>query len=202
MSYLIGLGGYAFSGKDAFADVLVKHGWYKTYMSKWLRKSLEVLNPIIGQDMATYLRFSDVVNELGYEEAKKIPEVRRLLQALGTEVGRNLYDEDFWLDLCFRDVISEMHKGNDVVVTGIRYKNELEKIRSIGGKSVWVSRPGFAAVNEHSSDNSLVPQDFDYSFDNNGELNDLMSSVPRFVGYGMDIPTGPIKEQNSDTLFD
>lgn len=190
MSRLIGLGGYAFSGKDAFADVLEKnHGWYKTYMSKALRESLDVLNPIVGVDntRGVYIRFREMVNTLGYEEAKKHREVRELLQRMGTEVGRKLWSEDFWVDLCFKDAVKHLGRGELVVITGIRYPNELTAIQNLEGVSIWVSRPGYSAINEHSSDNSLTAEDFDEVFHNNGTLADLEENVPHFLT-SMDLP--------------
>lgn len=190
MSNLIGLGGYAESGKDAFADVLEKHGWYKTYMSKYLRKSLEILNPIVSVDMLTgrLTRFAELVEQVGYEESKKNSEVRRLLQTLGTEVGRKLYSEYFWVDLCFKEVVDELEKGNSVVVTGIRYLNELHKLHNLDGNSVWVDRPGYGPVNQHSSDNSLTKDDFDHVFNNGGSLKDLETAVPEFLGFQLNMP--------------
>lgn len=183
MGNLIGLGGYAYAGKDAFADVLEKNlGWYKTYMSKALRESLETLNPIVGLDVRDHiLRFKEAIEILGYEEAKKLPEVRALLQRMGTEVGRKLWSEDFWVDLCFKDAVKQLEAGRNVVITGIRYPNELFAIQSLSGTSVWVTRPENHAVNEHSSDNSLTPEDFDYTFKNEGTLEDLETTVPEFL---------------------
>lgn len=183
MGHLIGLGGYAYSGKDAFADVLEKNlGWYKTYMSKALRESLETLNPIVGLDVRDHiLRFKEAIEILGYEEAKKLPEVRALLQRMGTEVGRKLWSEDFWVDLCFKDAVKQLEAGRNVVITGIRYPNELFAIQSLSGTSVWITRPENHAVNEHSSDNSLTPEDFDYTFKNEGTLEDLDTTVPEFL---------------------
>lgn len=183
MSSLIGLGGYVYSGKDAFADVLENRlGWYKTYMSKALRESLEVLNPWVAFDTkGRLIRFAELVKELGYEKAKEFPEVRALLQRMGTEVGRKLWNEDFWVDLCFDDAIKHLERGKPTVVTGIRYPNELKVIQNLGGTSVWVSRPGYSAVNAHSSDNSLVEEDFDFIFKNDGTLEDLDDKVPEFL---------------------
>lgn len=189
MGHLIGLGGYAHAGKDAFADVLETRGWYKTYMSKYLRKSLEELNPIIGwSTRGEPLRFADCVKDVGYENAKTFPEVRRLLQSMGTEVGRKLYSENFWLDLCFKDIVKEMEKGNSVVVTGIRYPNELHQIHNLQGNSIWVERPGYGPVNAHSSDNSLVKDDFDHVFSNSGSLEELETIVPEYVGFQLNMP--------------
>lgn len=183
MGHLIGLGGYAYSGKDAFADVLEKNlGWYKTYMSKALRESLETLNPIVGLDVRDHiLRFKEAIEVLGYEEAKKLPEVRALLQRMGTEVGRKLWSEDFWVDLCFKDAVKQLEAGRNVVITGIRYPNELFAVESLSGTSVWVTRPENYAVNDHSSDNSLTPEDFDCTFKNEGTLEDLETTVPEFL---------------------
>lgn len=183
MGNLIGLGGYAYAGKDAFADVLEKNlGWYKTYMSKALRESLETLNPIVGLDVRDHiLRFKEAIEILGYEEAKKLPEVRALLQRMGTEVGRKLWSEDFWVDLCFKDAVKQLEAGRNVVITGIRYPNELFAIQSLSGTSVWVTRPENYAVNDHSSDNSLTPENFDYTFKNEGTLEDLETTVPEFL---------------------
>lgn len=186
MTNLIGLGGYAYAGKDAFADVLEKNlGWYKTYMSKALRESLEVLNPIVDMDFYTgsvkITRFKDIVDLLGYEKAKENREVRALLQRMGTEVGRKMFSEDFWLDLCFKDAVKQLEAGRNVVITGIRYPNELFAIQSLSGTSVWITRPENHAVNEHSSDNSLTPEDFDYTFKNEGTLEDLETTVPEFL---------------------
>ena len=183
MGHLIGLGGYAYAGKDAFADVLEKNlGWYKTYMSKALRESLETLNPIVGLDVRDHvLRFKEAIEILGYEEAKKLPEVRALLQRMGTEVGRKLWSEDFWVDLCFKDAVKQLEAGRNVVITGIRYPNELFAVESLSGTSVWVTRPENYAVNDHSSDNSLTSEDFDYTFKNEGTLEDLETTVPEFL---------------------
>ena len=186
MTNLIGLGGYAYAGKDAFADVLEKNlGWHKTYMSKALRESLEVLNPIVDMDFYTgsvkITRFKDIVDLLGYEKAKENREVRALLQRMGTEVGRKMFSEDFWLDLCFKDAVKQLEAGRNVVITGIRYPNELFAIQSLSGTSVWITRPENHAVNEHSSDNSLTPEDFDYTFKNEGTLEDLETTVPEFL---------------------
>ena len=185
MTTLIGLGGYASSGKDAFADVLENDlDWYKTYMSKALRQCLEVLNPIVEHDFwdDKPIRFGDLVAHVGYEKAKENKEVRALLQRMGTEVGRKLWDENFWVDLCFSDVADKlMMNHRNVVVTGIRYPNELGRIAAFSGVSIWVERPGYSPVNEHSSDNSLTKLDFDYVFKNSGTLEDLKTTIPAFL---------------------
>jgi hypothetical protein len=143
-------------------------------MSKPLEKALLILNPIVDRNMN--LRYSEVHEAVGYDESKKIPEVRRLLQTLGTEVGRNLMGEDVWLNKVIEDTMLHWPKQN-VVVTGVRYPNELQGFKNSAARhsleSVWIERPGVKAINAHSSDNTLSRSDFDMYCINSGTLEDL-----------------------------
>ena len=180
MTNLLGLGGFARSGKDAVADVLESMGWKRTYFSKSLNEAMKLINPLID---VTGLRYADLVNTVGYEDAKKTPEVRRLLQVLGTEVGRNLFGQNVWSDLIKDEVTKVMNSGDSIVVTGVRYPNELDMIRSLGGKTWWVHRPGYGPVNSHSSDNALSYEDFDYVIMNDGRLEDLPGIVEKVLKF-------------------
>lgn len=170
---LLAIGGYATSGKDAVANVLVEDlGWYKTYMSKPLEQALVTLNPWIRYAGGSE-RYSVLHARVGYDESKKNPEVRRLLQTLGTEVGRNMFGQNVWLDAVCREVSDRLASGRNVVVTGIRYPNEIDRFRELNAWTLWVDRPGVEAVNSHSSDNTLTSAWFQDSFLNEGTLNDL-----------------------------
>lgn len=190
---LIGLGGYAEAGKDAVADVLVDLGWRKTYMSKPLEQALLTLDPVIvpnetdsvdllGDIAYSYggIRYSVVHAILGYEGSKKLPEVRRLLQVLGTEVGRNMFGQDVWVNIVFAEVDALRTDGFSVAITGIRYTNELAALHLRRGQAVWVDRGG-EPVNAHSSDNTLGPGDFDDVIDNLGDLDALHDEVVGWV---------------------
>lgn len=177
---LIVIGGYATSGKDAVANILVEElGWYKTYMSRALEKALLTLDPYIPVDLIqnTFIRYTEWHFSVGYDESKKNPEVRRLLQSLGTEVGRDMFDQDVWLNLVCDDVTNKMKAEKNVVVTGIRYPNELLRFETLGALSLWIERPGVQAVNTHSSDNTLQKNDFDICFVNGGTLENLATQV-------------------------
>ena len=188
---LIGLGGYAMSGKDAVAECLWEAGWYRTYMSKPLHEAMMRLDPVIewagepaGRGAVTPLTYARVFSlhgggERGYEAVKQYVEARRLLQVLGTEVGREMFGQDCWLDVIARDAEEQRERGVNVAVTGIRFGNELDWVRHEGGLAVWVDRPGFGPVNGHASDNTLGPEDFDLVLHNDGTLSDLAEQVRR-----------------------
>jgi dephospho-CoA kinase len=81
---IIGLSGYARSGKDTVAELLVlNYGFKRMAFADGIREALSALNPILHDGM----RLNEVVKEYGWELAKSKDEVRRLLQVLGTEVG-------------------------------------------------------------------------------------------------------------------
>jgi len=82
---IIGLSGRAGSGKDEVAKVLVDlYGYKRIAFADAIRDALYELNPLVSDR----IRVADLVDEYGWDFAKKNFEVRRLLQVFGTEVGR------------------------------------------------------------------------------------------------------------------
>lgn len=196
MTKLLGTGGVARAGKDAVLDILIEEPgeeWAKTYMSKALETALLILNPSIDilwsnwkddswskvYDLLRYegprwiMFYQDLHALLGYEMSKENNGVRDALQKLGTEIGRNMFDENVWVNIAFAEVDEALEAGTNIGITGMRYPNELDYIHDRGGLTVWVSRPGYGPVNGHSSDNTLGPEDFDLVIENNGTLEDL-----------------------------
>jgi hypothetical protein len=78
---IIGLTGYAQSGKDTFASILVeKYGYSRIAFADKIRDFLYGINPMVGCSPTGYLQ--DLVNLVGWDKAKQEPQVRRLLQDL------------------------------------------------------------------------------------------------------------------------
>ena len=199
---VIGLAGKLRSGKDTVADYLVeKHGWLKLGMSDPLAEALYALNPLIEQEEEAYgfiqpyriTRYQQLLDSMigddgltpeeAYVEAKKIPEVRRLLQALGTEVGRDMIGPYTWIDIMTGRAERALQDGAPgVVVTGIRFPNE---VRAVGGTLFgevwWIHRPGgegeIGGGAGHSSENSVGAGDADVIIENAGTLEDLYALV-------------------------
>lgn len=184
MGRLIGIGGRLAAGKDTVADYLVGKGWIKFGMSDPLHQSMMKLNPIVdaygteGGIDAEVVTYREAIEERGYTEAKaEFPEVRRILQVFGTEVGRDLFGENVWVDIMKRRAAAAMETQN-VIVTGIRFINEVEAIRELGGKLWWVDRHEATnvAVN-HASENSVSGKDFDEVIPNYGTIEALYRDV-------------------------
>lgn len=198
MTQIVGIGGKLASGKDAISDYLVEnHGWVKIGMSDALAEALYVLNPwihqqgflknIVGRVTKSWNyteRYQTYVDRVGYVEAKTNPEVRRLLQVLGTEVGRRIISESTWTDIVVRRAKEAAKTAPGVIITGIRFPNELGMITDeLDGELWWVVRPSLAAGSNagHSSENSVHETDFDRTIRNDGTLDDLYKKVASII---------------------
>lgn len=178
---IIGLSGYAQSGKDTIANYLVKnYGFVKISFADPIREALYKLNPYIRvMDMPpTPLAMS--VDHLGWEDLKRMsPDTRELLQRLGTEVGRDMFGKDFWVN----QAMLKAQEHDKVVFADVRFANEVEAIREAHG-DVWrVSKPDVEAVNRHISETSLDDYKFSREIHNLGSLDDLYETVDYFISH-------------------
>jgi hypothetical protein len=174
---LVGLTGYAGSGKDTAAAGLTAIGWKRVSFAEPLRQMLLTLNPIVGHRHYGTVRLQDVVEEHDWLEAKKLGEVRRLMQVLGTEIGREMIDDDLWIKLAKKSWDDYFSFGYDVVVTDVRFKNEADAIRFNGGKIIRIHREGVKPVNNHVSDTGVDLLSVDHEIINNGSVEDLQNTL-------------------------
>jgi len=164
---LIGLTGYAQSGKDTLANILMdKYGYRRIAFADTIREFLYEVNPMVACSPTGYLK--DLVNLVGWDKAKQEPQVRRLLQDLGV-TARKLIDEDIWVKIALRNLSA----GDRVVITDVRFENEAESISALGGQLWRVKRAGVDAVNAHISETQLDGYRVDQIFLNNGTVEDL-----------------------------
>ena len=195
---VLGMGGKLRSGKDTVADYLVhEYGFVKLGMSDALNEAMQLINPIVDYQEGSILRYAALVEIVGYAKAKENPEVRRLLQKLGTEVGRKIMGENTWVEIARRKIQNHLDKGTPVVITGMRFPNEIRMIHSLGGLSVYVERPSLeisttqptervtAALDAaiHASETSLHPEDFNYEIQNTGTLVDLYAAADHMMAF-------------------
>ena len=163
---IIGLAGYAQSGKDTVAKVLInKFNFTKIAFAEMIRESLIRLNPLVKDGVS----LASLVGEVGWDEAKQEEEVRRLLQVFGTEVGRSLLGDNVWVDLALKG----MKPNVNYVFTDVRFESEAEAIKKLGGEIWRVSREGVGSVNGHSSESALEGYGFDAYISNNGSIGEL-----------------------------
>lgn len=177
---LIGLTGKKQSGKDTFYKLLLADQELEVERVAFadpIREALYTLNPFVEYTEGFFegAFLIDLVDNLGWEKAKQIPDVRRLMQRFGTEVGRQLLSEDVWVNLA--DPKMRYHHSKIVCVTDCRFPEEIERIRKLGGVIVNVVRPE-VLVNfndSHESETHELP--YDYQIVNDGTLEDFTEEV-------------------------
>lgn len=182
---IIALSGYARSGKDEAAKVLVEEfGFTQVAFADKLREMLYQLNPIISErdmygdiDDPQYLQ--DIIDYYGwggYKETIYGPEIRRLLQRLGTEAGRETLWDSIWIDAA----LTGLPENAKVVVSDARFFNEFDAVIQRGGHIWRIDRDGVGPANDHPSETQAVDYDkFSLYLVNNGTLEEHKEMVRR-----------------------
>lgn len=164
--HLIGLAGYARSGKDTVTNILVEGGY--------------------GGFPVRRIAFADPMRDIvrlfrgdGYRERDESG-YREDMQTIGA-FARHQWGFDFWINLAARRyrTLRASVPGVTVVVSDLRYENELEWVAREGGQVWWVDRPGRGKVNEHESELFLesLRSAADRTILNHGTLEELRNAV-------------------------
>lgn len=168
---IIGLSGKAQAGKDTVAAILVEdYGFTRLAFADVIKAAVYVLDPIIS---LSGLRLQHLVDTNGWEAAKQFPEVRRLLQVFGSEVGRDLIDEQIWIEL----TMNGMKSNGNFVISDVRFRNEAEEIKYQGGQVWRITRAINSTIDFHRSETELDSWNFDQYIPNNGSVEDLRNEV-------------------------
>lgn len=183
---IIGLTGYAQSGKDTVANILVeRYGFTRVAFADKIRELLYESNPMYDSIVGEPLFVKAKVDRDGWEEAKKSPHIRRLLQTSGV-AARKVFGDDFWIT----EVLKNIDLSDDIVITDVRFENEADSIKQWGKFSnidaqIWrIKRLGIEAVNGHVSEHEMDGYKVDQIFINNSTVDDLEVLIKtRMSGY-------------------
>ena len=187
--YLVGLCGRAGSGKDEVAKIVaeLRPDWIvlrDAFADRLKLSAARMFFPDI--DLADAVDWADSFKHNGYVQAHEVLaepccEVvtgRQLLQRYGTEMHRDVFGQDFWLSAVLPNPALAFFGRPDafdvLVVTDVRFDNEVERVRDCGGHVWLVDRPGAIQEDDHPSE--VVP-DHDLVVRNHGDLDHLRDEV-------------------------
>lgn len=88
-----------------------------------------------------------------------ITSIRQLLQVIGTDVIRK-FNNNWHVDKMVEEIL-EYPDDKVVVIDDVRFPNEMEAIKKLGGEVFFIVRPICNNVSNHISETSLHWQDFD-----------------------------------------
>lgn len=161
---IIGLTGYAQSGKDTVAKILVdNYGYTRVAFADKIREFLYETAP-------DYIKL--LVDEVGWEKAKKNQVVRELLQTTGVG-ARKVFGEGFWVHEAMKTMLNDPRPDLNYVITDVRFLNEADMIKANRGQIWRINRIGVTAVNSHVSETQMDNYPVDQVFVNNGSIEDL-----------------------------
>jgi hypothetical protein len=171
---IIGLAGYAGSGKDTVGNILVEqYGYRRIAFADNVKELTLKVDPVIWDNEEELdVPLSYFVERYGWDVAKKDRQVRELLQKTG-QGAREVLGEDVWIDAALKDVGYD----ENIVITDVRYPNEVEIIHEMCGDVLWIDRPGVGPLNDHDSENSVSMSDCDWITWNTGSLDRLRDNI-------------------------
>ena len=162
----------------------------KWQIKKFAAKMKQCVSIITGIPVES-LENIDIKNSLIGEDWGDIT-YRKLLQLLGTEVGRCIH-KDFWINALFsrytKTTLNWDADGNTTVevypnwiITDVRFHNEAEAIKSRGGIMIRLTRNS-DVISEHTSETALDHYAwFDYVIDNsNTTIDELIRIVKEIL---------------------
>lgn len=173
---VIGFAGYAGVGKDAAADVLVYElGYTKLSFAQALKEAVWILNPFVDGTKRLQDVVTDVTNDGQWRSAKDyIPEVRRLLQVFGSEVGRDVFGENVWV----LKLLQNIDPTKDYVITDVRFPNEIAAVTGVlEGTVIRIERSEADFVRNHISETALDNFKFAETIINDGTKAQLREKV-------------------------
>lgn len=176
---LVGIVGYAQVGKDTAGAAFERCGYQRVGFADRLKALAYALNPLIEVSKGLPVRYADIVDTMGMEEAKRrFPGSRQFLKDLGGGCRHHLA-EDIWVRIALENVLPL------TVVTDVRFLNEAIAIRAaavdMNGRAaiVRVTRPGYGPESDFEKEVALIPHDVEMV--NAGTIADLNTTVRNYL---------------------
>lgn len=198
---IIGICGFIGSGKDTVANYLVEeHNYQRDSFAGALK---DAVASVFGWDRQLLEGATSEAREwreqidTWWAERLNMPELtpRWVLQYWGTEVCRQGFHDDIWIASLEHRLLQQ---DTDIVISDVRFPNEVEVIKKAGGKVWWVQRgslpdwypQGMLASNGytdavkqleeqnvHISEWAWLQTVFDLVLNNNSTVNHLYSKI-------------------------
>ena len=140
---IIAIVGWQGSGKDTIADFLVNsYGFRRDSFARTLKDAVSIIfgwdRELLEGRTKESRAWREKVDEW-WANKLNTPHLtpRWILQQWGTEVCRKGFHNDIWV----ASLENKLRKTtDDIVISDCRFPNEIESLRSIGAKIIWVER--------------------------------------------------------------
>jgi dephospho-CoA kinase len=167
---LIVLSGRKGSGKDTVGEYLVQKGFIRYAFADALKDICKILYSLSNEQLNGHLK--EVVDQ----RYNKTP--RELLQFTGTLLRNNIHI-DIWANIVKNKLLAT--RNANVVITDLRFQNELDIINCFGGFIINIERPALLEnhFNLHESEQQILP--YNLKIVNNGTIIELWQQIDLFL---------------------
>ena len=164
------------SGKSTIASYLTEYGFYRVPFAGPIKRMTRTFLIQLGYGPTEIDHYLEAGKEDQLPDIRTTP--RHILQTLGTEWGRDCIHPEVWLMCWERIAQRSLDSGVPVVCDDLRFPNEADLIRRLGGELWTIARPNASATKPHSSEGGLDDYTFfDRRIINDGTLLDLYGRV-------------------------
>jgi hypothetical protein len=182
---LVGLTGKAGCGKDTVGKHMADAYGFSTYsFATPMRNMIMAGFGLTMEQLLDRKLKEQVIDWIGRSP-------RYLMQRIGTEWGRNLVADDIWLRCASQAFgVAENEGYPGVAITDVRFDNEADFIRDLGGFVVHVHRPGLQAVAEsgHISEAGVKFKDGDQRIINDSTIGELYEGIDAIMSmFGIEV---------------
>jgi len=178
---IIAFTGKAHSGKDTAAHVLKELGYKHFFFAEPLYAMARVMLEYGNVDADYYLSNDHKEDPIpDYNPPLMFPfsqsrviSARIILQTLGTEWGRNIINEDIWVNI----LLARIAGHQKVVISDLRFPNEAAAILTMGGRVIKIERPETSPVPAHASENGVPDSVITDTIRNDGTLEEFKTQI-------------------------
>lgn len=170
---VVGLLGKPGAGKDTVADAMVFQCQYTKL--KFATPLYKIAGILLSEDWTQLIEWSQ-------EEKAKPQErlggksLRDFLQHFGTDYMRNQYNDNIWLDILENDLKLYVNYDKDVVISDVRFPNEIALVNRYNGVNVYLERDGAETNHKHVAEN-VDKELATKAVDNNGDVTSTVLKV-------------------------
>lgn len=140
---IIGIVGFIGSGKGTVGQYLVNNrGYYETSFARTLKDTVASIfcwdRTMIEGDTPESREWREQVDPWWSKKLGRPVTPRWALQHIGTDVIRMHFNTNIWTWSVEKQILQ--HNG-PVVITDARFPNEINLLREMGGKIIWIRKP-------------------------------------------------------------
>lgn len=170
---IIGIAGKKGSGKDTLGQHLInKYGFMRYAFGDPVKEICRILFDFNNEQL-----YGGLKEEIDLRYGIK---PRETFQKIGTDFGREYFQNLFpgFGNNLWVDIFKRKYQGQNVVITDVRFQNEVDAIHELGGK-VFLINNNRVLNDEHLSERIDIKSDF--VIENNGSLDEFYQNFESLI---------------------